>query len=99
VIAAATIRQQESEEMDKQPDDTARLKLAEIFSAFFRRPIGPEETVNRNDEERWDSLRHVELVFVIEDAFGVTFPPEVAEKLTSMDAFADAVRATAGEAE
>ncbi len=85
--------------MDEQADNAVRAKLAEIFSAVLKRPIGPEDTVNRGGDKDWDSLRHVELVFVIEDAFGVTFPPEVAETLASLDAFAEAICATAGGAE
>jgi acyl carrier protein len=85
--------------MDKQPDNAVRVKLAEIFSAVLKRPIGPEDTVNRDGDKDWDSLRHVELVFVIEDAFGVTFPPEIAERLASLDAFAESICGTAGRAE
>ena len=84
--------------MNNEPDAAVRGKLAEIFSAVFKRPIEPDDAVTRDREKAWDSLRHVELVFVVEDAFGVTFPPDVAENLGSLNAFAEAISVMAGAA-
>jgi acyl carrier protein len=50
--------------------------LAEILSAVLKRPLAPGETVRRTDEPLWDSLRHLEIIFAIEAAFGVSFSPE-----------------------
>jgi len=50
--------------------------LAEILSAVLKRPLAPGETVRRTDEPTWDSLRHLEIIFAIEAAFGVSFSPE-----------------------
>lgn len=48
------------------------LNLAEI----------PSPTVRRADLPQWDSLRHIELMFALEDAFGVQFS---AEELATLD--------------
>jgi len=50
--------------------------LAEILSRVLRRPLAPGEPLSRTDEPRWDSLRHLEIVFAVEAAFGVAFTPD-----------------------
>lgn len=42
-------------------------------------------------EERWDSLRHMQIVFAVEDAFGVHFRDEEIPLLTSVQAISDAL--------
>ena len=68
-----------------------RAKLVDIFSAVLKRPVGATEHVVRAEEKKWDSLLHVELVFVVEDAFDISFSPEDLERFVSLDAFAEVV--------
>ncbi|MEY2160815.1 MULTISPECIES: acyl carrier protein [unclassified Rhodanobacter] len=42
-------------------------------------------------EEHWDSLRHMQIIFAIEDAFGVHFRDEEIPLLTSVQAISDAL--------
>jgi acyl carrier protein len=37
------------------------------------RHIGPGDPVRRDEQPDWDSLKHIELVFALEDALGVRF--------------------------
>jgi acyl carrier protein len=50
--------------------------MAEILSVVLKRPVAPGEELRRADEPRWDSLRHLEIVFAAEAAFGVSFTSE-----------------------
>lgn len=42
-------------------------------------------------EQRWDSLRHMQIVFAVEDAFGIHFRDEEIPMLTSVRAISDAL--------
>jgi len=56
------------------------------FWRIFARTIGrPIESGNhhRSDLPEWDSLRHVELVFELEERFGLQIPPEAVAALFS----------------
>ncbi|MGA0606000.1 acyl carrier protein [Phenylobacterium sp. VNQ135] len=50
--------------------------LAEILSMILERPVAPGENLRREDEAKWDSLKHLEIVFATEAAFGVSFSAE-----------------------
>jgi acyl carrier protein len=49
-------------------------KFWRILSRVLGRPIQPGRYVVA-DLPEWDSLRHVELVFELEESFGVSIPP------------------------
>lgn len=67
-------------------DDAA---LQTRFWRLFGRAMGRELLPGRyakSDIEAWDSLRHVELMFEIEEQFGVSIPPaKIAELYTDTD--------------
>jgi acyl carrier protein len=50
--------------------------VAEIVSLTLGRPVAPGEPLTRDDEPKWDSLKHIEIIFAVEGAFGVAFSPE-----------------------
>lgn len=47
--------------------------------------------------ERWDSLKHMQLIMALEDEFGFQFPDDVIPELVSFAAICDAVGERAGE--
>ena len=53
--------------------------------------VGPHTAVE--NEPRWDSLRHMTLVFALEDGFGVQFADEDLPGLTSVAAIERALAA------
>lgn len=57
--------------------------VREVFEAVLGRMVLPDEEVRRDDEPKWDSLKHVELIFALEDRFGVCFSEEEMETLDS----------------
>jgi acyl carrier protein len=53
--------------------DPIDAQLAEILALALEREVAPGEELGREDETRWDSLKHLEIIFAVEDAFGVSF--------------------------
>jgi acyl carrier protein len=59
---------------------TLRSEVHRLLSFILQRPIGDSENPSRASEPGWDSLKHIELVFLLEDHFGICFAEqEVAE--------------------
>ncbi len=50
--------------------------IAEVLSGVLQRPVPPGEYVSRATEERWDSLKHMEIIFAIEAATGLQISEE-----------------------
>jgi acyl carrier protein len=65
---------------------TIEAKVAEILETMLGRPVAPGATVMRSKEDTWDSLKHLEIFFALEDGLGVRFSPEEVVKLDSMEA-------------
>jgi acyl carrier protein len=68
--------------MSESIEATAR----EVLAAALGRDIAPDERPRRADEPAWDSLKHIEIVFSLEGAFGVRFTPDEMPLLDSLDA-------------
>ena len=57
-----------------------RSEVHRLLGFILRRPLGDEENPSRATEPGWDSLKHIELVFLFEDHFGMRFlEHEIAE--------------------
>ena len=52
------------------------LEVRRLLGMILERPVSSEENPSRASELKWDSLKHVELVFLLEDHFGAQFTPE-----------------------
>ena len=63
-------------------------KLAEIFSTVFEKEIMPSDNISMQSEENWTSLKHIELIVMLEEEFEVSFDPEIIPELISKDAIA-----------
>ena len=60
----------------RSPDNRSellRIEVHRLLGFILRRPIADDENPSRATEPGWDSLKHVELVFLIEDHFGMRF--------------------------
>lgn len=51
-------------------------EIAEILSLALARSVAAGEDLQRADEATWDSLKHLEIIFAVEGAYGVSFSPE-----------------------
>ena len=70
--------------------ETIRLIMSKIFQ------IPPEDIkpeISPEDIERWDSLKHMQLVIALEDELGITFPDETVPNLVSYKAIVEAITA------
>lgn len=66
-------------------------RIRDIMAVVFEREVAPGEPVAFGSEPAWDSLRHVELIFSIEDEFGIRFEEPQLTELTSLEALTEAV--------
>jgi acyl carrier protein len=49
------------------------VRLQEIFDSVFVQPVKVTDSVTREDVAEWDSLNHVQLIMVTENAFNIRF--------------------------
>ena len=50
-----------------------RAEVNRLIGMILERPVSASENPSRASEPNWDSLKHAELVFLVEDHFGVRF--------------------------
>lgn len=69
--------------------DTIKLVMSQVFQ------IEPSEiTADSSPEsiERWDSLKHMQLIMALEDELGIQFPDEAIPELVSFGAIEQMVQ-------
>ena len=70
--------------------------VREVLGAAFDRFVAPGEDVNPLTEPRWDSVKHIEILFMLEEALGMTFPEEELLELKSAHTITDRAAAHLG---
>lgn len=61
-------------------------KIIKIMSEVFEVPESEfPEIIKQEDIDNWDSIRHLNLVVELEEAFDKTFEPEQIAEMTSLD--------------
>ena len=65
--------------------------VVELLSITVGRPIAPTESVTRDSEPTWDSLKHIELILMLEEHFGVQFSEKEMAALRSSDEIVHAI--------
>ena len=68
-------------------DERVRRLLALILNVDI--PAGQD--FHRDGEPKWDSLKHIEIIFALEDEFGIQFNEECLVSLVSVRAIVAAV--------
>jgi len=66
--------------------------VRELIARILELPPSSSVDVLRRDTREWDSLKHMEIVFALEDRFGVTFDESEFPALDSCAAIAAALR-------
>ena len=64
--------------------DSIRSGVRRVLSAVLKQDLTAMVLVSRSDLPAWDSLKHVQVIFAIEDEFGIEIPDEDAEKITTV---------------
>lgn len=59
-------------------------QTADILSTLFEHPITVGDDITIDNEELWDSLKHLELIVTLEEEFGVKIKREAALNIKSM---------------
>ena len=70
-----------------------RAGVAELLSIAVGRPVADGETVLRASEPGWDSLKHIELILMLEERFGVQFSEEEIAALRSSGEIVSSIEA------
>ncbi len=67
-------------------------KLQDIFRDFFDNPeLNLEPDTVGDDIEEWDSVAHIQLIFEIEEQFGVQFEADDIHQLNSISILIDRI--------
>ena len=70
--------------------------VAKLLSISLGRQVAPTESVTRDSDPKWDSLKHLQLVLMLEEQFGVQFSEEEMGTLRSSDEIVQAIEAKSG---
>jgi acyl carrier protein len=73
--------------------DALEPEVRALVARILRLDATPSIELRRDVEARWDSLRHVEIVFALEDRYGVRFDESEFAALASTSAIAARLRA------
>jgi acyl carrier protein len=68
--------------MSREP---IRKGVADLLSITLGRRVSVEDSVKRENEPGWDSLKHVELILMVEENFGIHFTEEEMAALSGSD--------------
>ena len=74
------------------PEHDIAGTVAEVMAAVLQRPVEPGADLRREYEPRWDSLKHVEMIFALEDAFGIRMTEDEIGRLASASDIVAAIR-------
>jgi acyl carrier protein len=73
-------------------------QVLEVAARVFDCSVDEAATLTRASEPTWDSLRHVELLFTIEDEFDVRFDQEELGTLSSIESLIESIGRHRGSA-
>ncbi|MFD2612366.1 phosphopantetheine-binding protein [Paenibacillus gansuensis] len=62
-----------------------RARAADVLSEALGTSLSAEENPQRHQLDAWDSLKHMELILLLEEEFNVRFSMEQAVNLNSLD--------------
>ena len=65
--------------------------VAGLLTITLGRQITQSESVSRDSESNWDSLKHVQLILMLEEQFGIQFSEEEMGSLRDSDGIVRAV--------
>lgn len=64
-----------------------------VLASILKRDLASDTDATRENTEGWDSLKHVELIFAIEDEFAMEFSEEELGGLDSVSRISSLIRA------
>lgn len=67
-------------------------KVSKILSVLLGQEINPNDDVSMENQELWDSMKHIEIITTLEEELGISFNIEDIPKLTSMQKIVEAIK-------
>lgn len=66
--------------------------VAKILSMLLGQEISVGDDVTMQNQELWDSMKHIEIITTMEEELGISFNIEDIPKLTSMQKIVEAIK-------
>ena len=66
--------------------------MAEILSTLLGQSFSAENDVSMENQELWDSMKHIEIIITLEEELGISFNAKDIPTLTSMSKIIDAIK-------
>lgn len=67
-------------------------QVAEILSMLLGQEFSVSDDVSMENQELWDSMKHIEIITTLEEELGVSFKIEEIPTLTSMEKIVEAIK-------
>ncbi|SDO85162.1 acyl carrier protein [Paenibacillus sp. yr247] len=74
--------------------DEIRSMASAVLSEVLRIPVSADHNIYRSNTEQWDSLKHLELILLLEEEFHVRFS---AEQVANINCLEDIVGILGGD--
>lgn len=71
-------------------------KLANVLSTVFGKTISVRDNFSMEATEDWTSLKHIELIVMLEEEFEISFEPEIIPELTSQQKLLEYIESQLG---
>lgn len=71
--------------------DDVEARVHEVLALVLKLPVPPQRPMTRAELPEWDSLSHIEIIYAVEESFGVTFTEEEMAALDGSTAIVEAV--------
>ena len=67
-------------------------QVAQILSILLGQDFTSEDDVSMENQELWDSMKHIEIITTLEEELNISFNIEDIPKLTSMKKIIEAIK-------
>ena len=67
-------------------------QVAQILSLLLGQDFTSEDDVSMENQELWDSMKHIEIITTLEEELNISFNIEDIPKLTSMKKIIEAIK-------
>ena len=74
-----------------------RGKVRDALAVALGHPVSPTEDVTQANDPAWDSMKHMELMLLLEEAFHVSLEPDDFVEMTSLERCVERIAARLGD--
>jgi acyl carrier protein len=66
-------------------NDEIRSRSAKVLSLALGKPVEPTSNPSKSFSAEWDSLKHIELILMLEEEFKIRFSAKEVNVISSLD--------------